>query len=30
VDGNKVGSGRPGPLTNTLISAYRSEVQRHV
>jgi branched-chain amino acid aminotransferase len=30
VDGNKVGSGMPGPVTKTLISAYRNEVQRHV
>ncbi|MBS1128236.1 MAG: branched chain amino acid aminotransferase apoenzyme, partial [Nitrospirae bacterium] len=30
VDGNKVGSGMPGPITNTLINAYRNEVQRHV
>ena len=30
VDGNKVGSGMPGPITSTLINAYRNEVQRHV
>ena len=30
VDGNKVGLGMPGPITNTLINAYRNEVQRHV
>jgi branched-chain amino acid aminotransferase len=30
VDGKIVGSGIPGPVTRTLINAYRNEVQRHV
>ena len=30
VDGAMIGSGRPGPVTRALMTAYRSEVQRHV
>ncbi len=30
VDGKRVGPGIPGPVTRTLINAYRNEVQRHV
>ncbi len=29
VDGSVVGSGRPGPVTRTLMQAYRTEVRRH-
>jgi len=30
IDGTPVGSGTPGPVTATLLNAYRNEVQRHV
>ena len=30
VDGQRIGSGRPGPVTMKLLNAYRNEVQQHV
>lgn len=30
IDGHLVGDGRPGPITETLMNAYRNEVLRHV
>jgi branched-chain amino acid aminotransferase len=30
VDGRQVGAGMPGPVTGTLMQAYREEVLRHV
>jgi branched-chain amino acid aminotransferase len=30
IDGQPVGNGRPGPITERLMQAYRSEVQHHV
>jgi branched-chain amino acid aminotransferase len=30
IDGHQVGDGRPGPITERLMQAYRTEVQHHV
>jgi len=29
IDGQAIGSGRPGPVTSALMQAYRTEVLRH-